>query len=268
MKRGLVIIALLAPLLPVGCGITNYPIITDDRGDYSGIIRTSHKAYIRPDPFGSVATLWSDGSDELFSTVSQNQYGDQMLYTFNNFDPTASVIFLDQTYCDWRYEGCAFARAWNPHQDNIDDPFDYDFYLDCSGARSLSDFISYSSRLGECGDGLFAGNQDLAAEFAALAKTSWRGRNAYIVPCNANTLSITLDGAQVPIFGQVSGLLTEDLNLMATMTPNVRHSLRWLSEWTELHGPITPATIRYGSFTMDVKIKLHEAGIRYNLDRF
>ncbi|MFN7966183.1 MAG: hypothetical protein U0V87_10900 [Acidobacteriota bacterium] len=268
MKRGLVGLVVLAALFPVSCAITNYPVITDDRGDFSGVIRTGHKAYIRPDPFGSVATVWSDGSEELFTMVSQNNYGDQVLYGFNNFDPTASVIFLDQTYCDWRYEGCEFLRAWNPHQDNIDDIFDYEYFPDCSGARSLSDLVSYSSRLGECGDGLFAGNQDLAAEFANLATTTWRGGTAYIVPCNANTMSITLDGTQLPIYGQVNSMLTPDLNFVSSITPNVRHSLRWLLNWTEQHGPITPATIRYGSFSMDVSIKFHEAGIRYNLSRF
>ena len=87
-----------------GCAITDYPLITDDRGDYSGLIRTGHKAYIVPSR--QAAFIWPDGSDELFSLVYQNAYGDQRISTFNNFDPTATAIFLDQTYCDWQFSNC------------------------------------------------------------------------------------------------------------------------------------------------------------------
>ena len=116
--RALSALSLLGLLAGVGCHISDYPVITDDRGDYSGVVRTGHKAYI------------------------------ERLYSFNNYDPTASVIYLDQTYCDWQYEGCPPAKSWNPVQN--DEPFDleddlYDF--DCSGARSLCVWVAMTTRI-------------------------------------------------------------------------------------------------------------------------
>lgn len=122
--RKLIYGVLALALVATGCAITDYPVISDDRADYSGVIRTGHKAYIMGT--SSVATIWDDGSDELFTMVYQNEYGDQKLYTFNNFDPTAAILFVDQTYCDWRYQGCELARATNPQNPAIDDPFDYE----------------------------------------------------------------------------------------------------------------------------------------------
>jgi hypothetical protein len=59
---------LLVACITGGCEITDYPVITDDRGGYSGIVRTGHKAYIMPS--SQVATVYDDGSDETFSMVS------------------------------------------------------------------------------------------------------------------------------------------------------------------------------------------------------
>ena len=139
------LLAVFLPAVLAGCSITNYPIITDDRGDYSGIVRTGHQAYIRPGPYGQTAFVYPDGSGELFSMVSQNQYGDQRLYNYNNFDPTASVLFLGQTYCDWKFDDCAVLEAWNPHQN--DDPFDYELFEHCSGFRSVELLVSVADRL-------------------------------------------------------------------------------------------------------------------------
>ena len=273
--RKLLYVVLIAAMAvtALGCAITDYPIIFDDRGDYSGIVRTGHKAYIIPS--GQVATIWSDGSDELFTLVYQNQYGDQKLYTFNNFDPTASALFLDQTYCDWRYSGCEITRAWNPHQDNgQDDPFDYEFFPECSGARSLSLLVSYVSRIGECGDGLFEKNsQDMAAEFANLAVTSFRGEEAYVLPFSAATTSVTLTSqngvsTSMPILGQVNGIITHDLNLVVPMVPNVRHNLQWLSNFVAQNGDQVGLAVQYGSLSGDVNVSISEEGLNYNLGRF
>ncbi len=256
-------------VLALGCGLTDYPVITDTRGDFSGVIRTGHKAFIQPIFVYSVATIWDDGTDELFNMVYQNSYGDQVLYTFNNFDPTASVIFLDNTYCDWRYEGCETLRAWNPHQDNVDEMFDYEFFSDCSGARDISILTGTSSRMGECGDGVFlGGRQDLATEFSQLATTTWRGKPAYIVPVSAQTASLSIGGFDVPLYGQSTGLITDSMQLIFPMTPNSRHTLRWLSEWAEQHPGPTEATLTYGSFSTSVPIKLRKPGIDYNISRF
>jgi hypothetical protein len=265
------IVALVASAF--GCAITNYPIITDDRADFSGIVRTGHKAYVVPT--GQVATIYSDGSDELFTLVYQNQYGDQKLYTFNNFDPTAAVSFLDQTYCDWRYEGCEITRAWNPHQDNgQDDPFDYEFFPECSGARSLSLLTDQLSRLGECGDSLFEKNsQEMAAEFANLATTSFRGEEAYVVPFSAANTSVTLTGqngvtTSMPVLGQVDSVLTNELQLVVPMVPNLRHNLQWLNNFVSQNGDNVGLSVQYGSLQGGINARISEAGVNYNLSRF
>ncbi len=267
MKKLLGILLVTALVAAVGgCALTDYPVITDDRGDYSGVIRTGHKAYITQT--SQVATIWPDGSDELFSMVYQNAYGDQRLYTFNNFDPTATALFLDQNYgyCDWNYEGCEIVRAWNPHQN--DDALDYEFFADCSGARSLSLLVAQQNRLGECGDGLFSADvQGLAGEFADLATTTWRGETAYVIPVSAANTSVALDGVVVPLYGQFNGFVTDRLQVMIPMTPNARHELKWLSRWIAENGSSATATISWGSLSTDVQVRFAEQGIHHNADR-
>jgi hypothetical protein len=273
MKKALAFGTLvLLAVIGAGCGITDYPIITDTRGSYDGVIRTGHKAYIVPT--GQVATIWNDGSDELYTLVSQNQYGDQMLYLFNNFDPTGSVNFMDQTYCDWRYEGCPSETYWNPADPNIDDPFDYDIDWNCSGIRSECVWVSMTSRIGECGDGLFwADKQDLFAEFANLAKVPWRGEHAYLLPLNVTNTTITLtapDGSAtlVPLFGQFTGYITEKLQLVLPVTPNARHQLRWMSGYVAEHGKRATATVGYGSVSAEIEIAFNQEGLIHNANRF
>jgi len=160
------------------------------------VIRTGHDAYIVPT--AQIAQIWSDGSDETFSLVYQNQNGDQWISTKNNFDFSASVLFLDQTYCDWRTEQCTLTKVWNPAQENIDDRFDElrPGWATCSGARSLCVLIAYSSRIGECGDGLFWGKkQDLFAEFSDLVRTTWRGGDAYVIPVDYSNTTVRLTSA-------------------------------------------------------------------------
>lgn len=265
MKKLLFAVLLLA-VVAAGCAITDYPVITDDRGSFSGIIRTGHKAYIVPT--AQAATTWSDGSDELFTLVYQNQYGDQKLYAFNNFDPTASVMFLEQTYCDWRYDGCEVTRAWNPANAVVDNVFDYEFFPDCSGARSLSLLMSDASRVGECGDGFIAHKQDLAAEFANLATTTFRGGTAYIVPMNASNTAITLNGTTMPLFGAFNAFITEKLQVVMPMTPNSRHELQWLSGFVAEQGKTANMNFQYGSLNADFQVAFAPNGINYNLNRF
>lgn len=262
MKK--LLLALLALTVFAGCAVTDYPLITDDRGDYSGVIRTGHKAYIIPT--GQTATAQPDGSDELFSMVYQNQYGDQRIYTFNNFDPTGAVQFLDQTYCDWRYEGCEIAIATNNNY-GVDDPLDYQLFPDCSGARSLSFVGGLTTRVGECGDGAFD-TQALMGEFANLATTTFRGAPAYIVPIDASNFSMTLNTESMPMFGSYNALLTNKFQLIVPMTPNARHQLAWLSDYAAQNGTRVDAAISYNSLSATFKIGLAPGGISYNLSRF
>lgn len=259
-------------VISLGCVVSDYPIITDTRGDFSGVIRTGHKAYIVP--IAPAATIWDDGSDELFTMVYQNSYGDQTLHQFNNFDPSAAVLFLDQTYCDWRYEGCAVKVVWNPHDDSIDNIWDYEFFPECSGRRSsLSLLRAYSSRIGECGDaGFRADEQDLAALFADLTPSAFQNRSAYVGTLSAENTSITLhtrNGAatQIPIYGVHPYIVTDRLQAVFPVGPQVRHTLQWLIAAVDQNGAEATAMIQVGAVEAAVEVKLLKDRLRESLER-
>jgi hypothetical protein len=273
MKKLLYGVFCVAIVASLGCAITDYPQITDDRGDFSGVIRTGHKAYILPT--SQVGTIWDDGSDELFSMVYQNNYGDQKIYTFNNFDPSAAVVFLDQTYCDWRYEGCEITRSWNPHQDNVDNVFDYEFFPDCSGARSLSLLVSNSSRVGECGDAMFSANmQNLAEVFSQMDQIQFRGERAYLSAINADNTTISFWAAgngvtaQMPILGSTPVVVTSKLQTMIPVLPQMRYSLTWLKDFSAQNGSRVTATINHSSMSASVSAAIVSAGLAHNIGRF
>lgn len=270
MKKLLYGVFALAMIASLGCAITNYPFVTDARGGYTGLIRTAHKAYIVPT--SQVATTYADGSDELFSMVYQNQYGDQALYTFNNFDPTGAVNFLDQTYCDWQYEGCEVVRAWNPRQN--DDAFDYEFFTDCSGARSLSLLLDQGTRFGECGDSMFAADkQALMGMFADLDTTTWRGEAAYVLPISAANTTATLTSAagvseNIPVFGSVTGFINEKLQVAFPMTPNVRHQINYLRGWVAENGQSATLDLNYAGVSASMQVNFRADGLGHNAGRF
>lgn len=267
LAYGLLVVLLATAM---GCAITNYPFVTDARGGYTGLVRTAHKAYITPS--AQVATIYADGSDELFSLVYQNQYGDQMLYTFNNFDPTGAVNFLDQTYCDWNFEDCEIVRAWNPRQN--DDPFDYEFFTDCSGARSLSVLLDQATRIGECGDNIFAGDlQARARLFANLETTTWRGNIAYLMPLRPNNFWVTFTDPAgqtewMPIFGTYNLMLTADLDLLVPMTPNARHQINWMNSWIAEHGNKARLWMAHQGVQGTIDITFRPEGLAHNEGRF
>lgn len=264
MKKLLLLMVL--GLVAAGCAVTNYPVITDARGDFDDIVRTGHKAYIIPT--SQIATIWADGSDEWFSMVYQNQYGDQQLYTFNNYDPTASVYFLDQTYCDWRYDGPEIVRAWNPAPPRPDNPFDYEFFPEVAGSRSLSILLDQGSRLGECGDAQFiADKQAFYGTFAELAPISWRGETAYLLPIDSSNTTIALDGTVLPIYGSFTAYVTKKINLVVPVTPNARHELSWLLGYVTEHGNRANLSIDYNGLTANMDVAFMESALRYNLNR-
>ncbi len=258
--------------LTVGCDISDYPVIFDSHGPYDNNVMTGQydQAYIVPS--ATVATVWSDGSDETYTVVQQDWTGDQWLRTYNNYDPTASVIFLDQTYCDpTRQPGCAPMSSWNPNYPSCydtgnsrpcDDIFDYNFAYGCSGARSLCFSIGMSSRIGECGSGLWGDKQGLAAEFAQLVQTSFRNRSVYALPMDSQVMSVQLtarDGAsaQMPIYGRFEAYLDDRLRFMTQVSPNVRYQVRWLQNWTRVHGKETDVLVTYGAFQAPFRVAFH-----------
>lgn len=268
MKKLLIATLAIAMLASVGCHVTDYPVITDTRGDFNGVIRTGHRAYVTPT--SQIATIFSNGSDELLTLVFQNSAGDQKLYTKNNFDPTASVTFVAQTYCDWRFEECVIATSWNPAS-GPDDIFDFDGDANCLGYRSLSLLVSQGSRLGECGDGLFE-TQALLGEFSELPVSTWRGGTAYVVQINAGntTVNMTSGGVttELPIFGNFTIFINDELQTVVPVTPNARHELRQLQSWTAENGELMQAEVTYGSLVGTLELRVLADHIANNLNRF
>jgi hypothetical protein len=271
--RKLIYAALVsAVLLSLGCAITNYPVIFDTRGPWEDAVLDGQydQAYVIPS--GQIATIWDDGSDELFTLVAQDWKGDQWLYTYNNFDPTNTVTFLDQTYCDPNHqEDCWVVKAWNPDypdaypwngQDSsneADDPFDYVFDADCKGIRSLSYLVDYQSRIGECGSGVMADRQNAAFEFSLLEETTFRGREVYAVPFDSSiaTFQVTgVDGyaATMPIYGSYETYLDSDMRMAVPITPNMEYQRDWLQSFAANHGNALRLNVKYGSLDADYQL--------------
>jgi hypothetical protein len=145
-KLYLAFIAVLA--LSMGCAITDYPLITDTEGDASGfVVNTNGKAVIVPT--SQVITLFPDKNVELFSMVDQKANGDQTIDTFTNVS-FSGTYFMDFTYCNPDWTGCAVAVADNPLVGDIS-IFDYVWKVNCDGADALSLLVSFGSRTTECG---------------------------------------------------------------------------------------------------------------------
>lgn len=268
MKKVL-LVALLAAF-SFGCAITDYPVIFDTRGaDDNGVLDGQYDlAYIVPS--GQVATLWDDGSDELFTLVSQDWRGDQWLKTYNNFDPTSAINFLAQTYCDptFNSDDCATVVAWNPdlpnvypHGDqsagynNVDNVFDYIWNTDCSGSRSLSLLVSYTSRIGECGSGVWADKQAAAYEFSQLDRVTFHGKSVYHLPIDSSIASFRVNNnTDLPIYGRFNTYLDDQLRLAVPVTSNARYQLNALKRVIEREGHSLSIDMTYGSLNANFQV--------------
>jgi hypothetical protein len=222
-----------------------------------------------------VATIWDDGSDELFTLVAQDWKGDQWLYTYNNFDPTNTVTFLDQTYCDPNHaEDCFIVKAWNPDypdaypwngQDSSnesDDPFDGVQDPDCQGYRSLSALLDMGGRIGECGSGVMNDQQNAAFEFSLLEQTTFRGREVYALPIDSSIATFQVTGeddyaSEMPIYGSYEAYLDSDLRLAVPVTPNMEYQLDWLRSFAANHGEGLRVNVMYGSLNADYQLNLN-----------
>ncbi len=267
MKK--VLFTALLAVFSLGCAITDYPVIFDSRGaDGDAVMQGQYDlAYIMPS--SQVATIWDDGTDELFTLVSQDWRGDQWLKTYNNFDPTGMVLFLDQTYCDPTFDSslCAIATAWNPdlpnaypHGDqgagynNVDNVFDYIYDPSCSGARSLSLLVSYTSRIGECGSGVWADKQGAAYEFSILDRVNFRGQSVYHLPIDNSIAAFSVNGHDMPIYGRFNLYVDDRLRTMVPMTPNARYQLNALDRAVQRDGNFLDIDMTYGSLTANFKV--------------
>ncbi len=275
--RKLIYAALLTGvLLSLGCAITNYPVIFDTAGPWADTVLTGQydQAYIIPS--GQVSSGWADGNDELFSTVAQDHMGDQWLYTYNNFDPTGNVLFLEQTYCDpTRQESCWVAKAWNPdlpdaypHGDQsnqLDDIFDKEEDPNCRGWRSMTASVSYNARLGECGSGIMADPQAAAYEFSLLDRVTYRGLDVYKLPFDNSIVSMTLTSyatgavSEMPVYGRINTYLDQELRLIVPYAPNMEYQKRFMRRFIDANGPETQLAVTYGSLnaTFDMALQVH-----------
>ncbi|MBP7148963.1 MAG: hypothetical protein KBD01_15640 [Acidobacteria bacterium] len=269
MKK--VLLAAVLAALSLGCAVTDYPVIVDSRGaDDDGVAQGQYDlAYIAIP--SQIATIWDDGSDELFSLVSQDWKGDQWLKTFNNFDPTATILFRDQTYCDPNYDKslCPLSVAWNPDTAD-DDPFDYTFDPSCSGARSLSMLAQYTSRYGECGSGWMADKQAALYEFSQLQTVEFMGKQVYHLPIDASVASFQFTGedgivGDMKVFGRFNAYIDQHFRTAFPMTPNARYQLRALDQWIKAHGHRIDVDLTYGSLSANLKISV--TSLQAALDR-
>lgn len=279
MKKVIYTAFIAAVALSMGCAITNYPVITDSAGPWGDAVMDSYydKAYIIPS--GQIATLWADGSDLLFTLVTQDWAGDQTLYTYNNFDPTSTVIFLDQdfAYCDpTRQTNCPTVIAYNPDLPDAyptsptgqtgnpspsDDPFDYIWDTTCPGARSLSLLVSYGFRIGECGSGIWENRQDAAREFALLEPTTFQGKKVYALPMNSAVAEVRLTSAGgmsdlMPFYGNYQLYLDDKHRVILEPTPSMKYQQRWLDNWLEANGSFVDIDLTYGSLEANWKAQI------------
>lgn len=255
MKK--VLLTAILAVLALGCAVTDYPVIFDTRGaDENGVLIGQYDpAYIIPS--GQVATIWPDGSDELFTLVSQDWTGDQWLKTYDNFDPTASIYFLDQVYCDPVFDRsfCPVTVAWNPDI-ATDEMFDYVAGVDCQGFRSLSLLLGMGSRIGECGSGLWVDKQGLAYEFSLLDRVNFRNHSAYHLPIDSTVATFEINGDNAPIFGRFNTYLDEKLRLMVPVTPNMKYQLRWLDNYVKANGNNLDVNLTYGALNANLKVNV------------
>jgi len=260
MKK--VLFAAILAALSLGCAVTNYPVITDDRGaDDDGVMFGQYDLALVK--ISQVATIWSDGTDELFTLLSQDWTGDQWLKTFNNFDPSGSIMFLNHLYCDPNYDKtqCPITVAWNPDiaADNV---FDYTLDLSCSGARSLSTLVNYTSRYyGECGSGFASNRQALAYEFSQLGTAIFQGKQYYHIPFDNSTAALQITGqdgvvGDMQIYGRFNMYLDAHNRLAVPMTPNARYQLRAFDQWIKAHGHSMDIAVTYGSLTGNFAVNI------------
>jgi hypothetical protein len=184
------------------------------------------------------------------------------------------VTFLDQTYCDPNHqEDCFIVKAWNPDypdaypwngQDSFneaDDPFDGIEDEDCKGYRSLSALLDVGARIGECGSGIMADQQNAAFEFSLLEETTFRGEEVYALPFDRSIASFQVTGTddfsqEMPIYGSYETYLDKDLRLAVPMTPNMEYQMDWLRSFTANHGNALRINVKYGSLDADYQATL------------
>jgi hypothetical protein len=196
-------------LAGTGCAVTDYGVITDNDQVRAGqdnpgeIVNTNGKAHHYE--CSSIATIWPDGTDELFSFVDQQADGTSTITTYNNFSTGDEPTFHSDLYCNTDWSGCAIFTAPDDNDVNL---FDGTTNTNCSGARSLSLLLSTGRYYGECGrrNAKFTLDQKMAAlNRAELARRF--GRNGLLWRAAASNTSLRATNAEtgqtfeIPLFG-------------------------------------------------------------------
>jgi hypothetical protein len=221
MKKALYLGFCLVLAMGVGCAITNYELIVDNdqvlNGQGSGVINTNGKAKLTS---AQVATIWPDGTDELFSMVDQKSNGDRTLTTYNNFSTGDDPTFLDDFYCNPDWQGCSIFTAPDPEVGDAD-PFDGTTNVNCFGARSLSVLLSTTRYYGECGRAKISLSDRLAMmNMGRIASRA--GGEGLLFDINRNNTTLVVDNNA----GVATSLpLTGDYNMFAMVGGKKRLAL-------------------------------------------
>lgn len=256
----------------VGCAITNYGIIVDnDQGNGSSqdVVNTNGKAHILES--SQIATIWSDGTDEIFTHIDQASDGTAVLTNYNNFS-SGSIIFHDDTYCNPDWNGCSIFTAPDNNDANI---FDGSFNTNCSGARSLSVLLSTGRYYGECG----RGNTSLADRMAfmnlgqlvnmmgmeGLAYTA-TAQNTTILASNAGGSQILPFAGAIP----VTFFANDRLGVVDFTNPLLRSLTDQISNFINATGsPQVNFTITYNGISFEHNTEIIEDALnRFKTSKF
>ena len=214
MKKALYLGFCLVLAMGVGCAITDYDLIVDNdqvsNGQGTGVVNTNGKALIMS---AGIATIWSDGTDELFSMVDQKANGDRTLTTYNNFSTAGEPTFRDDLYCNPDWQGCSIFTAPDPEVGDVDS-FDGTTNVNCFGARSLSLLLGTTRYYGECGRAKMSLSDRISMANMGRITTVF-GKEGLLYDINRNTTSLTLNNnagvsMNLPITGDYSMFVSEN----------------------------------------------------------
>lgn len=267
MKKALYLGFCLVLAMGVGCAITDYALITDNdqtsNGQGSGVVNTNGKAKIIPSL--QVATNWPDGSDELFSMVDQQSDGDRTITTYNNFSTGGDPTFLDDTYCNPDWQGCAIYTADDP-QSGDSDPFDGSTNANCAGARSLSSFVGTGRYYGECGRANFSlterlelGNMGVPGQLMGIEGLMYEANRSNTTVIADNGLGIT---QLIPVIGSVPAVTDGQKVGIDARNPALSNSIRSLETFASQHGDEMAITVIFEGISKTVDVKVRPEGLR------
>lgn len=257
MKKALYLGFCLVLAMGVGCAITDYDLIVDNdqvsNGQGTGVVNTNGKALIMS---AGVATIWSDGTDELFTMVDQKANGDRTLTTYNNFSTGGDPTFRDDLYCNPDWQGCSIFTAPDPEVGDVDS-FDGTTNANCFGARSLSLLLGTTRYYGECG----RANVPMADRIAFMNQgqiTTVLGKEGLLYNLNRNVLSLTVNNnagvaMNLPITGDYTMFISDkgrrqiSLNMTNPLGANVG---RAFADFLRTYGTSqTDVTITYNGIS-------------------